>query len=176
MNTNVKIIAGLIVIMVTIYFLTRRIMNPKFSEHFTLADLLVTGTGLTNKPNEQEVENLRLLTVNVLQPIRDLLGTEVIVNSAFRSAAVNAKVGGAHNSQHRLGFAADIRVPKMDLMQAYTKIAKSSIPYDQLIFEIKPGNVKWIHVSFNPVKRRKELLLAEWDNTKNKMSYKPLTV
>jgi zinc D-Ala-D-Ala carboxypeptidase len=153
-----------------------KLMEQQLTQNFKLSELLVTSTGLINIPNANEVNNLKLLAVNVLQPVRDLLKTPIVINSAFRSEKVNQKVGGVSNSQHRLGFAADIQTPKMDLMEAYKLIAKSSIPYDQLIYEVKPKGVKWIHISFNPAKGRKELLLAEWNETSGKMDYKPLTV
>ena len=65
---------------------------------------------MDNTPNEQEKEKLRKLAEDVLQPIRDAWRSPIVVNSGFRSEAVNKAVGGAKNSQHRLGEAADISI------------------------------------------------------------------
>ena len=79
----------------------------KLSENFTLQELSKTSTGLENTPNKKQTDSLRQLAINVLQPARDALGP-IKVTSAYRSQAVNAKVGGVSTSQHTKGEAADL--------------------------------------------------------------------
>ena len=79
----------------------------QLSEHFTLSELTHTNTGLPNAPNAEEESRLKLLA-EFMEKVRSILGDNAItVNSAFRSRAVNAAVGGVANSAHRLGYACD---------------------------------------------------------------------
>lgn len=81
----------------------------KITENFTYAELVKTCTGLSNQPNNEQFQNLVLLARNVLQPLRTLIGRPIIINSAFRTEAVNKAVGGSSTSWHLQGLAADIR-------------------------------------------------------------------
>ena len=82
------------------------------SEHFTLEELTHTEhRELENIPNETELANLKRLA-EFLERVKTVLGGKpIMVNSAFRSKAVNDAVGSKDTSQHRIGCAADIRVP-----------------------------------------------------------------
>jgi zinc D-Ala-D-Ala carboxypeptidase len=176
----------LLIVIAIAYMSRNKIIKTVFNEHlttnFTLGELLVTSKPFPNIPNEREKENLRALAKKVLQPVRDLLSkvfgmsVPININSAFRSEQVNKAVGGVSNSQHRIGQAADIVPQGISLMEAFTIIAKSSIPYDQLIFETDEDGDQWIHISYNPNGGRKELLRAQWSTVKKKMVYSPLTV
>jgi zinc D-Ala-D-Ala carboxypeptidase len=171
----------ILIIIIAVYYMSRNkiikvLYSEKLSPNFTLGELLVTSQPFPNIPDEQEISNLTLLTKNVLQPIRDLLGVPIVVNSAFRSHQVNKSVGGVDNSQHRLGFAADIVPSKLSIDTAFKIIAKSKIPYDQLIIETNQRGNRWIHVSFNPKGGRNQLLSATWNFEKNKMDYKPVII
>ena len=85
----------------------------QITRNFTLGELTKTSVRNTpNTPNAEQLEALRLLTQNLLQPLRDKFGP-VIVNSAFRSEAVNKRIGGSATSQHMRGEAADIEVPAL---------------------------------------------------------------
>jgi zinc D-Ala-D-Ala carboxypeptidase len=170
-----------LIIIIAVYYMSRNklikmLFNEKLTPNFTLGELLVTSQPFPNIPDEQEISNLKSLAVNVLQPIRNLLGVPITINSAFRSHQVNKAVGGVDDSQHRQGFAADIVPIGIDLFTAFKIIAKSSIPYDQLIIEENQRGNKWIHVSYSKTKSRRQLLSATWNFDKNKMDYKPLTV
>ena len=120
--------------------------NKKLSKNFTLQELTVTGTGLPNKPTETETANLQALVTNVLQPLRDLYDKPIKVNSGYRSAAVNRAIGGATNSQHSKGEAADLDAA--DNASLFLLI-RQFLPFDQLIWEggtdTQPD---WVHVSF----------------------------
>ena len=82
--------------------------------HFTLAELTATShRQFDNTPNEKELANLQKLA-EFLEQVKTLLdGKPIMINSAFRSKQVNDSVGSKDTSQHRLGYAADIRVPGM---------------------------------------------------------------
>ena len=67
----------------------------------------------------------------------------VVINSAFRSKAVNDAVGSKDTSQHRLGTAADIRVPGMSPDAVVRAVRASGLAYDQLIREFD----SWTHIS-----------------------------
>ena len=124
-------------------------------KHFTLAEMLRTGTNLPNVPTWEVVDNLRALIENVLIPAREALGAPIHVNSGYRSPEVNKAVGGAKNSQHVLGEAADLTTGTKEgnklLFQALLKVAM----FDQLIDE---KDFSWIHVSYRKGKNRLEML------------------
>ncbi|QQM18193.1 peptidase [Stenotrophomonas phage Salva] len=129
-------------------------MSVQLTPNFTVKELTVTNVAAANIPTSAEVEQLRQLATHILQPLRDALGKPVIVNSAFRSEAVNKAVGGTKTSQHRLGQAADIRVKGMTPLELCKFIIKLGLPFDQLIEE---GT--WTHVSFGPRNRRQVLTM-----------------
>ena len=114
------------------------------SKNFTLAELTVSDHRLLdNTPNAGEIENLKRLAAFLELVKTQLGGRPVFVNSAFRSAAVNAAVGSSDKSQHRLGCAADIRVPGMTPDEVVRSVMTAGLPYDQLISEFS----RWTHVS-----------------------------
>jgi hypothetical protein len=112
--------------------------------HFTLEELTHTDhRELDNTPNSSEINNLKRLA-EMLEEVKDLLdGKPIMVNSAFRSKAVNDAVGSKDTSQHRVGCAADIRVPSLTPDQVVKAIIGSGIAYDQIIREFD----SWTHIS-----------------------------
>jgi hypothetical protein len=114
------------------------------TEHFTLEELTHTDhRTLDNTPNETELANIQRLA-QFLEAVKTVLGGKpIMVNSAFRSKAVNDAVGSKDTSQHRIGCAADIRVPGMTPDQVVRAIIASDLPYDQVIREFD----RWTHVS-----------------------------
>lgn len=132
----------------------------KLSDNFYLEEFTISQVaerhGYRNEPNEKQIENLRLLCVNVLQPLREIIAVPIFINSGFRSFDVNAVVGGKFNSQHLEGKAADFIVPSLNLADVFNIILKQ-LPFDQLIYEFG----KWIHVSSNGEKNRKGVLISK---------------
>ena len=114
------------------------------SNHFTLEELTVTDhRTLDNSPTQEEISNLQRLA-QFLEEVKTVLGGKpVMINSAFRSKAVNDAVGSSDRSQHRLGCAADIRVPGMTPDSVVRAIIAAGLPYDQIIREFD----RWTHVS-----------------------------
>jgi len=116
------------------------------SEHFTLEELthseVAERKNLDNTPNALEVSNLVRLAV-LLEEVRSLLNKPILLNSGFRSKAVNDSVGSKNTSQHRIGCAADIRVPGMTPKQVVEAVIASDIGYDQIIEEFG----SWTHIS-----------------------------
>ena len=112
--------------------------------HFTLAELTRTDhRTLDNSPDPAALANLHRLAA-FLEQVRTALGNRmVVINSAYRSAAVNAACGSRKNSQHTLGCAADIRVPGMTPDAVVRAVVASGLAYDQLIREFD----SWTHIS-----------------------------
>lgn len=112
--------------------------------HFTLAELTHTDHRVfDNTPNEQELANLKRLALFLEQVKTVLGGKPIIINSAFRSKQVNDAVGSKDTSQHRIGCAADIRVPSMTPDQVVRAVIASDLGYDQVIREFD----RWTHIS-----------------------------
>ena len=118
----------------------------QLSEHFTLEELthseVAERKNLDNTPNALEVANLVRLA-GLLEEVRSLLNKPIMLNSGFRSKAVNDSVGSKDTSQHRIGCAADIRVPGMTPKQVVEAVIASNIGYDQIIEEFG----SWTHLS-----------------------------
>jgi len=112
--------------------------------NFTLDELTHTDhRTLDNTPNESEIANLQRLA-EFLENVKTTLGGKpVMINSAFRSKAVNDAVGSSDRSQHRLGCAADIRVPGMAPDAVVRALIAAQLPYDQIIREFD----RWTHIS-----------------------------
>lgn len=125
--------------------------------HFTLEELTFTDhREFDNTPNEQELANLKRLSL-FLEEVKKLLGGKAImVNSAFRSEQVNAAVGSKNTSQHRRGCAADIRVPDMTPDEVVQAIINSDLQYDQCIREFD----RWTHVSIPNIENAKPRKMA----------------
>ena len=127
----------------------------RITKNFTLEELTKTSTGITNEPNKEELQALITLSGKVLQPLRDIYGKPITVNSGFRSYAVNRAVGGARNSQHSKGEAADLTVHTKEGNKELFEIIKNELEYDQLINEY---DYSWIHVSYRAGSNRKQIL------------------
>ena len=114
------------------------------TEHFTLEELTYTDhRELNNEPSEYEKANLMRLA-EFLEQVKTVLGGKpIMVNSAFRSEAVNNACGSKNTSQHRLGCAADLRVPGMTPNEVVKAIIGSDLQYDQVIREFD----RWTHIS-----------------------------
>jgi len=136
------------------------------SPNFTLEELTHTDhREFSNEPNKFETENLKRLAAFLEQVKTVLGGKPVMVNSAFRSKAVNDAVGSKDSSQHRIGCAADIRVPGMTPDEVVKAVIASGIGYDQVIREFD----RWTHISVPNTKEmtpRRQALIIDKTGTR----------
>ena len=134
----------------------------RLTPHFTLEELTVSETaarmGWGNEPDERAIKNLQRLA-KLLEAVKTVLGGKpIMVSSGYRSKLVNDAVGSKDTSQHRIGCAADIKVPGMTPQQVVKAIVASDIPYDQVIVEFDA----WTHISVPSIetaKPRKQALV-----------------
>jgi len=136
------------------------------TKNFTLEELTVTDhREFKNEPNPAETANL-VRIANLLEQVKSVLGgVPIMVNSAFRSKQVNDAVGSKDTSQHRLGCAADIRVPGMTPDKVVKSIMAAKLPYDQLIREFD----RWTHISVTNqegTKPRGQVLIIDKEGTR----------
>lgn len=137
-------------------------MTP-ISEHFTVEELTFSDValrqGFDNTASPAVLAQLTRWATLIGEPVRALLGVPLRVNSGYRCQALNAYIGGATDSDHMYGCAADLLPLGLNLSIAFAKIQASAIPYQQLIFECN----SWLHVSCvrDPsVAPRRQCLLA----------------
>ena len=136
------------------------------TEHFTLEELTHTDhREFDNIPNDAELENIKRLA-EFLEQLKTVLGGKpIMVNSAFRSKQVNDAVGSKDTSQHRIGCAADIRVPSMTPDEVVRAVIASDLGFDQVIREFD----RWTHISIpNEATRspRKQALIIDKQGTR----------
>ena len=141
-------------------------MITPLSLHFTLEELTHTDhRQFDNTPNTDELANLTRLAKFLEQVKTALGGKPVMINSAFRSKAVNDAVGSRDSSQHRIGCAADIRVPGMTPDEVVKAVMAAGLGYDQIIREFD----RWTHISIpnNPEdKPRQQALIIDRTGTR----------
>lgn len=132
-------------------------------KYFTINELTKSSTAqrlhINNNPTQEVKDNLNKLIDNVLDPLRELYGKPIIVNSGYRCVKLNKAIGGAKNSQHLVGQASDIRTvqnTKESNKELFDLIKNSKLPFDQLINEY---DYNWVHVSYSPRNRRQILTI-----------------
>jgi hypothetical protein len=137
--------------------------------HFTLEELTASETaernGWDNSPNDQELANLTRLA-DFLEQVKVVLnGKPIMISSGLRTKKVNDAVGSRDTSQHRIGCAADFRVPGMTPDQVVKAIVASGIGYDQVIREFD----RWTHISIpnsDDTSPRKQALIIDKAGTR----------
>ena len=150
---------------------SEKLMN--LSEHFSLAELCKTRTGMENVPNEAQVENLRRVC-RWLERLRrrwneryaDIgnggMEEPLIINSGYRSPAVNKAVGGVPSSNHLTGCAVDIRVAGLEQLLRYAVILldisdESGEDFDELLLERNKAGRYWLHFAVRPSGNRRRV-------------------
>ena len=137
--------------------------------HFTLEELTASETaernGWDNSPNDQELANLTRLA-DFLEQVKVVLnGKPIMISSGLRTKKVNDAVGSKDTSQHRIGCAADFRVPGMTPDQVVKAIIASGIGFDQVIREFD----RWTHISIpnsEDTSPRKQALIIDKAGTR----------
>lgn len=139
-------------------------LSPNFTLEELTASEVAQRKGIDNTPNATETANL-VRTAELLEQVRTLLNKPILVNSAFRSKPVNDAVGSKDSSQHRIGCAADIRVPGMTPKEVVQACIDGGIPFDQIIEEFG----SWTHISVPNTKDtapRKQALIIDKTGTR----------
>ena len=134
----------------------------KLSDNFYLKEFTRSATasrlGLNNSPGADEIHNILTLCQKVLQPLRDKYGKQIRIASGYRCLSLNSIIGGARNSQHMKGEAADIDTVN-DNVYLFEQL--SGMDFDQLIWEFGDQSPEWIHVSYSK-ENRHEILRARY--------------
>lgn len=146
----------------------------KLSKHFSLKEMTKSGTaarlGLDNTPNEEQIENLKALCENILEPLRDYYESRpIMVSSGFRSEKLSEAIGSSSRSAHCQGMAVDFEIPGFDNKQVAAHI-KNNFDFDQLISEYYEEGVAdsgWIHVAYKrDGSNRKQSLIKDKEGYK----------
>lgn len=139
----------------------------KLSSNFSLSELLRSQTATRRgykeqfEPPAEIIKNLRLLVENVLQPIRDILGTPIRVSSGYRCPRLNKRIGGSPTSQHRFGMAADLHNTDGSDIDIAKAVVEHGIQFDQMIIEFGTlSSPRWIHISYREGNNRGQILRA----------------
>ena len=149
----------------------------KLTAHFDLSEFTRSESakreGLDNTPTSEHLENIKILCEKVLEPIRMRFGS-INISSGYRGKLLNHYIGGAVNSDHCLGRAADIDMDDVGTGVTNTEVfnyIKDNLDYDQLIWEF--GNKEkpdWVHVGYRLNENRKQTLRATKVNGKSHYS------
>lgn len=136
----------------------------KISENISYKEAVRSETakrlGISNKPKKEHIENMELIAEKIFQPLREWVDYPIRINSFYRSEELNSRIGGAISSAHKEGLAIDL-----DSLGGKTNLEmlhyiKDHLDFDVLINEYpnEEGEPKWIHVSWNKKKNRKQVL------------------
>jgi uncharacterized protein YcbK (DUF882 family) len=144
--------------------------QARLSQHFTLGELCKTKVNLENVPNEAQVKNLKRLC-GWLEMLRSEWNKRygegddpIVINSGYRSEAVNKAVGGMKGSNHLTGCAVDIRVAGVEQLVRYATILldisdESQEDFDELLLERSPKGGYWLHFAVRPSENRRKVRL-----------------
>lgn len=128
-------------------------------KYFTLKELTrsttATAKGIDNTPTPEVEKNLTLLVENVLDPLREIYGKPITVNSGYRCPELNKAVGGSKTSDHVKGFAADITGGSKEENERIFNIIKHNFHFKQLIDE---KGFSLVHVSYDPSNLKNQIL------------------
>ena len=116
--------------------------------------------GIKNKPNEEQVENMKLLAEEVFEPLREWVDAPIKVNSMFRSLELNTALKASKTSSHMKGEAMDITSMGGKSNLEMFHWIKDNLCFDQLIWEFG-AEPKWLHVSYNKDNNRKQVLVTK---------------
>lgn len=153
----------LVVMIINFKRMKQSIQGTIGKSYFTIDELCASDTakrkGIDNTPTPTVRAKLQALIDNVLDPARREYGSYILVNSGYRSPALNAAVGGVSNSQHLTGEAADITTGSIGNDRKLFAIIVQQGNFDQLIWE-KPKNSLWVHVSYSTTGLQRRQILA----------------
>lgn len=147
----------------------------KLSPHFSLSEFTKSQTaarkGINNTPGNNEIDRLRTLCEEILEPIREHFEVPIIISSGYRSPALNSAIGGSSTSQHCKGEAVDFTVAHYNVTELFNWLAfTSGLVFDQLIHEY--GD--WIHISYTQRRENRGSVLRAYKSTSGKTTYKAI--
>jgi len=156
------------------------------SKNFTLNELTYSATalrlGIDNEPSKEGIYKLTLLATELLQPLRNEVGS-IRITSGYRSPQLSEAIGSSSRSQHCKCEAVDLQYVKrgkMNNLDIYNTLIELDLDYDQCILEfgnateyVDPTYPAWIHLSWKISDNRKQTLIA-YKDIKNKTKYRPL--
>jgi hypothetical protein len=128
-------------------------LTTHFTDDELIHSILAETEGIDNRPSEVAAANLYLLAVNVLERLRNAVGAPLHISSGYRSPELNRAVGGAQNSQHMMGQAADVYVVGCSPEKLLLIALKAGIDFDQAVIE-----PRWLHISYNQFDNRGQML------------------
>jgi hypothetical protein len=148
--------------------------QARLSPHFTLGEMCKTSvrTPDGNIPSHVHIENLKRLC-GWLEMLRSEWNKRygegddpIVINSGYRSEAVNKAVGGVSGSNHLTGCAADIRVAGIEQLVRYATILldisdESQEDFDELLLERSPRGGYWLHFAVRPSGNRRKVRLIQ---------------
>lgn len=144
-------------------------ISNNFSYKEATRSQTATRQGIINKPNEGQLQNIRRLAKEILEPARTHFKRPVFISSWFRCYTLNKMIGGSDTSQHTTGEAVDIDCDSRNI-EIFDYI-KDNLVFDQLIWEFgDDDNPAWIHVSFAD-SNRNQIVVAYKENKKTKYKY-----
>lgn len=140
----------------------------QLSPNFTLDEFVNSPRGkelgIDNTPEDIDIDNLKALCINVLEPLRSKLNEgnrgktkHIFITSGYRCPELNKAVGGSKNSQHMIGCAADTHVDGMTVQQWYDFVKASGVKFDQEIQEFN----EWVHISYDSTPRGEKLIATK---------------
>lgn len=137
----------------------------RISEHISYAEATSSATAkaynIDNRPNEQQLANMRYVAENVFERVRNHFGKPIRITSFFRNEQVNKIVSGAGKSQHKTGEAIDMQATSGVTNAQLFHYIKNNLLFDQLIWEFgNDSEPAWIHVSLTKGTNRKQVLKA----------------
>jgi len=140
----------------------------KISEHVSYKEVTYSQTAIrndiNNEPNDEQLYRIIRISENIFEPLREWVGGPVKINSCFRSAELNKRIGGAQSSQHcankGAAFDLDDTYGHKTNAEMFYHI-KDNLDFDQLIWEFGTDkNPNWVHVSYNEGNNRGQILKA----------------
>ena len=130
-----------------------------------------TRLNIENKPNKEQLKNMKLIAEEVFEPLRMYVGGPIKINSFYRSPKLNKAIGGSSKSQHCQGQAIDLddtfgRATNAEMFE----FIKEHLDFDQIIWEFgDDNNPNWVHVSYvSPQENRNRCLKAYREDGKTK--------
>lgn len=145
----------------------------QISKHLSIAEVIRSESakrkGIDNKPTDEHLKNLTLLSKEIFEPIREYFGVPIFISSGYRSKLLNKSIGGSLSSQHCSGEAIDIDMDGTKILNAQIfHWIKDNLNFDQLIWEFGTDkNPDWVHVSYESTgKQRNQILKAIKKNGK----------